>query len=115
MIIKSLIENSIKGMGKFHKTSIFPCGIFQCKKGINRREGEPNYDLFKLALKSTSLRIYPNYANCDWSGNSGEEQVMEDKQKILDGLSSEKKEKLISAMKNNPSIAEKLGICLIEE
>ena len=40
-------------------------------KGVNRREGEPNYDLFKLALKSTAQRLYPNYANCDWSGNKG--------------------------------------------
>ena len=41
------------------------------KKGVNRKEGDPNYDLFKLALKSTSQRLYPNYANCDWSGNAG--------------------------------------------
>ena len=71
MVIKALIEGSIKGCGKFHKTSIFPCGIFQCMKGINRRPGDLNYDLFQLALKSTSLRLYPNYANVDWSGNAG--------------------------------------------
>jgi ribonucleoside-triphosphate reductase len=40
-------------------------------KGVNRKPGEPNYDLYKLALKSTSLRLYPNYANVDWSGNNG--------------------------------------------
>lgn len=71
MVTKALIEGSIKGCGKFHKTSIFPCGIFQCMKGVNRKEGDPNYDLFKLALKSTSLRLYPNYANVDWTGNAG--------------------------------------------
>lgn len=71
MVIKALIEGSIKGIGKFHKTSIFPCGIFQCMKGVNRKKGDPNYDLFKLACKSTALRLYPNYANVDWSGNSG--------------------------------------------
>lgn len=71
MIIKALLEVSIKGIGKLHRTSIFPCGIFQCAKGINRKPGDPNYDLFKLALKSTSLRLYPNYANVDWSGNAG--------------------------------------------
>ena len=71
MVTKALIEGSIKGCGKFHKTSIFPCGIFQCMKGVNRKEGDPNYDLFKLALKSTSLRLYPNYANVDWSVNAG--------------------------------------------
>jgi ribonucleoside-triphosphate reductase len=40
-------------------------------KGVNRAEGDPNYDLFQLALKSTATRLYPNYANVDWSGNAG--------------------------------------------
>ena len=71
MVTKALIEGSIKGVGKFHKTSIFPCGIFQCMKGVNRKKGDPNYDLFQLALKSTAQRLYPNYANVDWSGNEG--------------------------------------------
>ena len=71
MVIKALIEGSIKGCGKFHKTSIFPCGIFQCMKGVNRKPEDPNYDLFRLALKSTSLRLYPNYANVDWSNAAG--------------------------------------------
>lgn len=71
MVIKSLLEGSIKGVGKYHKTPIFPCGIFQCMKGVNRKPGDPNYDLFRLALKSTALRLYPNYANIDWSANAG--------------------------------------------
>ena len=71
MVIKALLEGSIKGVGKFHKTSIFPCGIFQCMKGVNLKPGDANYDLFQLALKSTSQRMYPNYANVDWSGNAG--------------------------------------------
>ena len=71
MVIKALLEGSLKGVGKVHKTPIFPCGIFQCMKGVNRKEGEPNYDLFKLALKSTAKRLYPNYANVDWSINKG--------------------------------------------
>ena len=71
MVIKALLEGSLKGVGKFHKTPIFPCGIFQLGKGINREPGDPNYDLYQLALKSTAKRIYPNYANIDWSGNAG--------------------------------------------
>lgn len=71
MVIKALLDTSIKGIGKLHRTSIFPCGIFQCMKGVNREVGDPNYDLFKLALKSTAQRLYPNYANVDWSGNAG--------------------------------------------
>lgn len=71
MITKALLDVSIKGIGKLHRTSIFPCGIFQCMKGVNRKPEDPNYDLFQLALKSTSLRLYPNYANVDWSNNAG--------------------------------------------
>ena len=71
MITKALLEVSIEGLGKLRKTSIFPCGIFQCMKGVNRKPGDPNYDLFQLALKSTAQRLYPNYANVDWSNNAG--------------------------------------------
>lgn len=71
MVIKALLEGSIKGVGKFHKTSIFPCGIFQLMKGVNREPGDPNYNLYRLALQSTAKRLYPNYANVDWSGNEG--------------------------------------------
>ena len=71
MVIKALLEGSIQGVGKLHRTPIFPCGIFQMMNGVNRKPGDPNYDLYRLALKSTSQRLYPNYANCDWSGNAG--------------------------------------------
>ncbi len=71
MVTKALLEVSIDGLGTLHKTPIFPCGIFQCMKGVNRKPGDPNYDLFQLALKSTSLRLYPNYVNVDWSNNAG--------------------------------------------
>ena len=71
MVTKALLEGCIKGVGKVHKTAIFPCGIFQCMKGVNRAPGEPNYDLYQLALKSTAQRLYPNYANVDWSTNAG--------------------------------------------
>ena len=71
MVTKALLEVSINGIGKLHKTSIFPCGIFQMMKGVNREPNDPNYDLYKLALRSTAQRLYPNYANVDWSGNAG--------------------------------------------
>jgi len=114
MVAKALIEGSIKGCGKFHKTSIFPCGIFQCMKGVNRKPGDPNYDLFKLALKSTSLRLYPNYANVDWSGNAGEEDVMAIKNQILDNLTDEQKKALANAISKDPSLADKFGIEVVE-
>ena len=71
MVIKALIQGCIEGVGEFNRTAIFPCGIFQSKKGVNQKPGDPNYDMFKLALESTSKRIYPNYVNCDWSGDAG--------------------------------------------
>lgn len=71
MVTKALLDVSIKGIGALHKTSVFPCGIFQCMKGVNRKPGDPNYDLFRLALRSTAQRLYPNYVNVDWSGNAG--------------------------------------------
>lgn len=71
MVTEALLNGSIKGVGKLHKTAIFPCGIFQMMKGVNREPGDPNYDLYRLALKSTAQRLYPNYANVDWSTNAG--------------------------------------------
>lgn len=71
VVIEALIEGSKLGVGKFHKTSIFPCGIFQVMKGVNKEPGTPNYDLFRKALESTAQRLYPNYVNVDWSGNAG--------------------------------------------
>ena len=71
MVIKALLEGSINGVGKFHKTPIFPCGIFQVMKGVNKEPDTPNHDLYRLALESTAKRLYPNYANVDWGGNAG--------------------------------------------
>ena len=71
MFTEALLNVSIEGLGRLHKTSIFPCGIFQCMRGVNRKPGDPNYDLYRKALESTSRRLYPNYANVDWSGNAG--------------------------------------------
>lgn len=71
MITRVMLEAIQDGTGPFHRTSIFPCLIFQLGKGINRKPEDPNYDLFQLALKCTAQRLYPNYANLDWSGNVG--------------------------------------------
>ena len=71
LVTKALLDTLIKGIGKLNKTSVFPCGIFQSMEGVNRKPGDPNYDLFRLALKSTATRLYPNYTNIEWSGNAG--------------------------------------------
>ena len=116
MVTKALLEGSIKGIGKFHKTSIFPCGIFQCMKGVNRKEGDPNYDLFKLACKSTALRLYPNYANCDWSNQESWVSTDRDiKQRTIDNLSKEDYDKLIERIEANPELGNALGLDIVEE
>lgn len=71
MVTKALLKNSISGNGKYHRTSIFPCGIFQYMKDVNDKPGTPNYDLYRLALQSTSKRLYPNYVNIQTSVNKG--------------------------------------------
>ena len=71
LVTKALLDISLKGIGSLHRTSIFPCGIFQYMKGVNNKPGTPNYYLFRRALESTAKRLYPNYANVDWSGNAG--------------------------------------------
>lgn len=70
-IIKALIGMTLEGTGKYHRTAIFPCCIFQYSKEIHgsKKNPGPNYDLFRLALKSTTQRDYPNYCNVDWSTN----------------------------------------------
>lgn len=68
-VTRWLLTASIDGIGKTHKTSIFPISIFQYKTDINDRIGTPNYDLKKLAIKSLSKRIYPNFVNCQYESN----------------------------------------------
>lgn len=115
MITKAILDVSLDGVGKFHRTSIFPCGIFQVKKGITDK-GSKNYDLYKLAIKSTSKRLYPNYANCDWEVDTkGFEKSQKVKQEALDALTDEEKEKLVKLMEKDSSIGYKLGLKLVKE
>ena len=111
MVTQELLKVCIEGLGKNGVTSIFPCGIFQYKKGINDKPGTPNYDLKRLALEATTKRIYPNYANCDWSNQVNwfkADRKM--KQEYIDKLSKSDYKKLMETIENNPAIAEKLGL-----
>lgn len=113
MVIKALLEGSIAGVGKVHKTAIFPCGIFQYMKGVNDKPGTPNYDLYKLALESTARRLYPNYANCNWSVNvSGDDYDVKVRQEYIDSLSTEDYNKLIVKLQEEPELQSILGITL---
>lgn len=69
-IIRAILNETIKGSGDKGLTYIFPCQIFQCDKDINLYPNTPNYDLFQLALQCSGKRLYPNYANCNWSAES---------------------------------------------
>ena len=111
IIIEDILKVCRKGLGKFHKTSIFPCVIFQCMKGVNRKEGDPNYDLFRMALQCTSERLYPNYCNSDWvNQKSTVKQSKDVQQKVLNELSDEEFNKLYIELKNNAKLANLLGL-----
>ena len=113
MVIKALLDVSIEGLGKYGKTSIFPCGIFQYSKDINGLPGTPNYDLYKLALKSTAKRLYPNYANCDWSAQKAWVQYDRDiKKNVISNLDDNDKYRLIERIKENPELGEFLGLSI---
>lgn len=115
MVTKALLEVSIEGLGRYHKTSIFPCGIFQYMKGVNDKKGTPNYDLFRLALKSTAKRIYPNYANVDWKNQ--QDWLLADrnaKKEYLLSLDKKDYNKLVESIKKNPKVVmEKMGLSVI--
>ena len=112
MVIRALLDVSMEGLGSNGVTSIFPCGIFQYKKGINDKPGTPNYDLKRLALKSTAMRIYPNYANADWSNNANALKMDRDqKQDYINSLDAETYNKLYNKVGMYPNkCMEKLGL-----
>ena len=116
MVTKALLEVSMQGLGKNGVTSIFPCGIFQYKKGVNDKPGTPNYDLKRLALESTTRRIYPNYANCDVTNQvNWLKQDRTQKQEFIDSLSKNEYEELLKVLEEYPEVAYKLGLEIVEE
>ena len=116
MVTKALIEACIDGVGPNHTTSIFPCGIFQYMKGVNDKPGTPNYDLKLMAIESLSKRIYPNFANNDWSGyTSSVEYDRKIKEEVINELSDEEKQKLIEIITDNPKIGKYLYLNVVEE
>lgn len=69
MVIQAMLEAFDKGLGK-GESPIFPNLVFRLKKGVNFEEGDPNYDLFKLAIKVSSHRMNPTFSFMDSSFNS---------------------------------------------
>ena len=111
MYTKAILEVSIEGLGKFGRTAIFPCQIFQIRHGVNDKPGTPNYDLKQLALKSTSKRLYPNYCLTNWSNH--EKWVDLDRKNKLDyvnSLSKDDYDTLVEQLKKHPELKELLDL-----
>lgn len=64
MVIKNLLLATEQGLGN-GETPIFPVQIFRVKEGVNYNEGDPNYDLFKLAMRCSAKRLFPNFSFLD--------------------------------------------------
>lgn len=64
MAIKNLLKVTDVGLGN-GETAIFPVQIFKVKEGINYNPGDPNYDLFRLAIKVSAKRLFPNFSFID--------------------------------------------------
>ena len=65
MIQRAILHNRIAGLGKNHKTAVFPKLVFAIREGINRRPGDMNYDIKQLALRCAAKRMYPDILNYD--------------------------------------------------
>jgi len=76
MVTECFLKAYEKGLGK-GETPIFPNLIFKIKYGNNLEEGDPNYDLFRLAMQVACVRLFPTFSFLDSSFNSiyGEEEV----------------------------------------
>ena len=64
MVIKNILLAEDAGLGN-GETPIFPIHIFKVKEGVNYNEGDPNYDLFKLAMRVSAKRLFPNFSFLD--------------------------------------------------
>src|SRR5574344_1189910 len=64
MIVKNVLLATEKGLGRF-ETPIFPVQIFKIKESVNLNPNSKNYDLFKLAIKTSAKRLFPNFTFCD--------------------------------------------------
>ncbi|MCL6412007.1 anaerobic ribonucleoside-triphosphate reductase [Pantoea agglomerans] len=65
LIQQSILLNRLAGLGKNRKTAVFPKLVFSIREGVNRRAGDVNYDIKKLALECASKRMYPDILNYD--------------------------------------------------
>lgn len=64
MVIKNILLATEQGLGS-GETPIFPVQIFRVKEGVNYNPGDPNYDLFRLAMRCSAKRLFPNFSFLD--------------------------------------------------
>ena len=64
MAMKNLLLATDAGLGD-GETPIFPVQIFKVKEGVNYEKDDPNYDLFRLAMKTSAKRLFPNFSFLD--------------------------------------------------
>ncbi len=64
LVMECLMKATEAGLGN-GETSIFPIHIFKVKEGVNYNPGDPNYDLFKLAMRVSAKRMFPNFSFLD--------------------------------------------------
>ena len=64
MVMRNLLLATDAGLGD-GETPIFPVQIFKVKEGVNYEKGDPNYDLFRLAMKTSAKRLFPNFSFLD--------------------------------------------------
>lgn len=113
LLNESFYRASILGIGKFGRTSIFPCQIFQYDKDVNGKEGTPNYEFYQKALNSTVRRLYPNYANSNWSVQK--EGIKKDralKREVLRSLDQSIYSSLVNLFTKHPEVGDKINIAV---
>ncbi len=64
MVVKNVLLATEAGLGN-GETPIFPIHIFKVKEGVNYNPDDPNYDLFKLAMRVSAKRLFPNFSFID--------------------------------------------------
>ena len=64
LVIEQLLLATEAGLGR-GETPIFPIQIFRVKEGVNSSPQDPNYDLFRLAIRCSAKRLFPNFSFLD--------------------------------------------------
>lgn len=64
MVIKNVLLAQEEGLGS-GETPIFPIHIFRVREGVNYNPEDPSYDLFKLAMRVSAKRLFPNFSFVD--------------------------------------------------